>query len=162
MRLSSWLTMASLCAALLCLALSACAPTGGPAPEAAIDRPGTAPAAPTFSTADLSGARVEQGPPLEIAYSEGSVYLPGAVLPSPQGLGHLEGLAAWLLRNPAPGWQVAIAPDGERENGALLAAKRLELLQRFFRNRGLELVDWQWQVVEEGEPLRLTRLSAGS
>lgn len=141
--------------------LSACAPPGGPgspALEHALKAPPVVRSAPGAES--LSGAQVENGPPIQIVYPAGTVYAPGAVLPSPEGLAHLEALAAWLQRQSLDGWQVTATPEEGNEMGRAVAAKRLELLKRFFKRKGLVIDTWEWQVVEDGGVLRLIRLSA--
>jgi hypothetical protein len=69
-------------------------------------------------------------------------------------------LAAWLKSVPQSRWQVVV--NGEEGYGfdALdLAAKRQELLQRFFIRKGVAIRHWEWQTVAgQGEQMQLLQL----
>ena len=112
---------------------------------------------PSIQVTDLPCAEVNNTGPLMIRYPSENLYRNGAVLPKQEGLACLEDLANWLKSTPQSRWQVTVAGEGGQGFDPLaLAAKRQELLQRFFARRGLEQKDWEWQtVVGQGEQLEL-------
>jgi hypothetical protein len=122
--------------------------------------PDTTPAVkktPSIQGTDLPCAESNRTDSLVIRYLSENIYRSGAVLPKQEGLACLEELTNWLKRVPQSRWQVTVAgEEGQGFNPLALAAKRQELLQRFFAHRGLEQKDWEWQtVVGQGEQLEL-------
>ena len=111
---------------------------------------------PSIQVTDLPCAEVNSTDSLTIHYPSENLYLSGAVLPKQEGLTCLEELANWLKSVPQNRWQVTVAgEEGQGFDPLALAAKRQELLQRFFARRGLEQKDWEWQtVVGQGEQLQ--------
>lgn len=110
---------------------------------------------PSLQVTDLPCAEVKSPGSLMIRYSSENLYRSGAVLPKQEGLACLEKLANWLKSLPQSRWQVTVAgEEGQGFDPLALAAKRQELLQRFFARKGLEQKDWEWQtVVGQGEQL---------
>ena len=92
-----------------------------------------------------------------VRYPVESIYRGGAVLPKQEGLVCLEELANWLKSVPQNRWKVTVSgEEGHGFDPLELAAKRQELLQRFFARKGLEQKEWEWQtVVGQGEQLEL-------
>ena len=135
-------------------ALCACAAqTGAPAPA-------TTPAvakAPSVQVGDLPCATINSIDPVTISYPAETIYRNGAALPKEEGLACLEDLSDWLKSVSQSRWQVTVS--GEAGHGfepLALAAKRQELLQRFFARKGLELKGWQWQTMAgQDEQLQL-------
>ena len=134
----------------VCLALSlwACAPVA-PSPEVADQQDSRKERLQDFDTQALTGAVVEKDPVWRLSYPSPVLYQPGAVLPSPEGLEHLEALARWLQKHPSQPWEVSLnaksGADGVKPSA--LVAKRQELLGQFFRRKGLSQTGWVWQVV---------------
>lgn len=96
-----------------------------------------------------------------IRYGGEKIYHGGSVLPSQEGLVCLEALTNWLKNVPQSRWQVTSA--GEANVGfdpQALAAKRQELLQRFFARQGLESQAEEWQAIAEQGPQLQLRLVA--
>lgn len=126
------------------LLVSACAapPSSGPVKVAPSATEATGPE----GLEQLPGLEVQRDP-LILRYPEQRLYVPGAALPSQEGLAALQALAKWLSTNPEQGWTLRLwNRDGETaENRLALAAKRQELLQRFFRRQGVETDDWSWE-----------------
>ena len=112
---------------------------------------------PSIQVTDLPCAEVMSTGSLMIRYPSENIYRSGAVLPKQEGLACLEELANWLKSVPQSHWQVTVAgEEGQGFDPLALAAKRQELLQRFFARKGLEQKDWEWQtVVGQGEQLEL-------
>jgi hypothetical protein len=119
---------------LLPLVLLACVPAPPPAPEL------PAPVLLRREMAVLPGAVVGTGDPPRLSYPGDRLFAAGAALPLAGGSELLEPLAALLAAHPELRWQgtVRAATGGGAGYDAVLAAKRLELLQRFFRNRGFD------------------------
>lgn len=143
--------------------LLACAP--GPSRETGPtekERPAARPekAAPLDFSA-LTGAEIIEGPPRQIVYRPGRLYRPGAVLPLPEGLDHLEALADWLSSTTQRRWLVTVNAQGEEGvvEAQLLAEKRKELLARFFLRKGVEQGGWQWQVGTDDSATLIFELS---
>ena len=137
--------------------LCACAAqTGAPTPATT---PGIA-KAPAMQVADLPCAEIDSTDSVTIGYPAESLYRNGAALPKEEGLACLEVLSDWLKSVAQSRWQVTV--NGEAGHGfdpLALAAKRQELLQRFFARKGLELKNWRWQTVAgQGEQLQLREL----
>ena len=110
--------------------------------------------------AELPCAEIDSSDSVTIRYPAESLYRNGAALPKEEGLACLEVLSDWLKSVSQSRWQVTVS--GEADHGfepLALAAKRQELLQRFFARKGLELKDWQWQTVaEQDDQLQLRDL----
>ena len=104
-----------------------------------------------LDTRALTGVEVQSEPLWQIIYPFPVLYQPGAVLPSPEGLDHLETLATWLKRYPQQQWQVTVnahaVEDGAEASS--LSAKRQKLLARFFERKGLDQSRWEWQTASE-------------
>ncbi|GEM_PF-5924772 len=115
----------------------------------------------SIQMADLPCAETNASGSLIIRYPSENLYRSGAVLPKQEGLACLEELASWLKSVPQDHWQVTVAgEEGQGFDPLALAAKRQELLQRFFARKGLEQKDWQWQtMIGQGEQLELRSLS---
>lgn len=143
-----------LCAGITLSTLCACAAQTG-APTTA-----TTPAvakAPAIQLADLPCAEINSTDSITIRYPVETIYRNGAALPKEEGLACLEVLSDWLKGVSQSRWQVTVSGEaGHGFDPLALAAKRQELLQRFFARKGLELKNWQWQTVAgQGEQLQL-------
>jgi hypothetical protein len=83
-----------------------------------------------------------------VRFSAETIYRSGAVLPKEAGLTCLADLADWMKRTSQSRWRVTVAGEAGHGFDSLgLAGKRQELLQQFFARKGLELKDWEWQVI---------------
>ena len=94
---------------------------------------------------DLPCAEINATEGLQISYPGESLYRSGAAFPTREGLTCLNALAGWLKTS--PGTQLLFTVSGEEghEFDALaLAAKRQELLQRYFKRQGINVDGWQW------------------
>ncbi len=112
---------------------------------------------PSVQVADLPCAEIDSTDSVTIRYPTETIYRNGAALPKEEGLACLEVLSDWLKSVSQSRWQVTVSGEaGHGFDPLALAAKRQELLQRFFARKGLELKDWQWQTaVGQGEQLQL-------
>lgn len=130
-------------AAITLSALCGCAAqTGSPTPVTTSD----AAKGLSMQIAELPCAVINSSDSVTIRYPAETLYRNGAALPKEEGLACLEVLSDWLKGVSQSRWQVTVS--GEVDHGfepLALAAKRQELLQRFFARKGLELKDWQWQ-----------------
>lgn len=131
------------------LALLACVPPPAPPPPP-VAPPDTG-AALRRELAALPGAVVGEAEPLTVSYPGETLFAAGSVLPLPGGTAVLDPLAAVLAAHPELNWRGTVRARTEvsPEYDAALAGKRLELLQRYFRNKGID-----------GERLPLTALVA--
>ncbi|MBW2475897.1 MAG: hypothetical protein JRE63_01080 [Deltaproteobacteria bacterium] len=136
----------------LVLVLWACAPAPPP-PEVAEEPDDRKERPQDFDTQALTGVVVEKDPVWRLSYPYPALYQPGAALPSPEGLEHLEALARWLQKYPSQAWEVSVNAKSEagKVEAGLLAAKRQELLSQFFRRKGLSQTGWVWQAVTGGD-----------
>ena len=137
-------------AAFILVLLSACA----------AQQPGTAPVGSAGPQVKPSDVKVTDFPCPQIATAEGlqvkypgeSLYRSGAAFPIQDGLTCLQALAGWLKT--IPGTQLLFTVSGEEghEFDALaLAAKRQELLQRYFKRQGVNVEGWQWTTVKSAD-----------
>lgn len=110
-------------------------------------------------TLTLPGAQVTAaGDELTIAYPGASLFAAGAVLPLPGGAEVLDPLSDLLAAFPTARWNgtVRAATPHSSEYDGELAAKRAELLQRYFTNRGIAAGTVNWQSgAGDGAPLTL-------
>jgi len=85
----------------------------------------------------LPGAIVaEEG--LQVSYPDGSLFAKGSVLPLPGGMAMLDPLIDLLINNEQFEVSGVVRSSGhDTQYDRQLAAKRLELLQTIFQNRGL-------------------------
>lgn len=141
---------------LLPLWLSACA--APPAPPVTAAPPALDAAALRRESATLPGAVAAVGEPLRLSYPGEALFAAGAALPLPGGTALLDPLADFLLSHPEALWTgtVRAAAGVSPEYDAALAQKRQELLERFFRNKGIAAERLQLAVATgEGAPLEL-------
>ena len=112
---------------------------------------------PSVQIADLPCAKIDSTDSVTIHYPVETIYRSGAALPKEEGLTCLEVLSDWLKSVPQNHWKVTVSGEaGHGFDPLALAAKRQELLQRFFARKGLNLEGWQWQTVAgQGEQLQL-------
>ena len=117
--------------------------------------------APPLQVANLTCAEVTSSGFIEIRYPTETIYRSGAALPKEEGLACLEVLSGWLKSTPQRRWQVTVSGEaGHGFDPLALAGKRQELLQRFFARKGVDMQDWQWQVVAgQGEQLQMLELT---
>lgn len=138
----------------LLLALASCAaPSRPPAPPATAD-----PAVLRQQLLDLPGASFDPEKVLTVFYPGETLFAEGAALPLPGGTAVLDPLAALILAT--PGVQAVAIVRAHTEISAAydqaLAQKRGELLERFFRNRGVTGERLKLIVeAAEGPPLEL-------
>lgn len=87
----------------------------------------------------LPGLAADEGEQLVLRYPAGTLFAAGAALPLAGGEEMLPPLAEWLQSHPQSRWQLRVRGDAgiSPEKDLALAQKRAELLERFFRNRGL-------------------------
>lgn len=124
-----------------CLTL-ACA--GPPGAEGAT--PGSLASVPELPCAETRKRYVADA--LTVLYPAPNLYLRGAVLPKEEGLACLDVFTDWLKNMPSTAWQVTVGGEtGTRFDPQALADKRLELLQRYFQRKGVEMAGWTWQTV---------------
>lgn len=137
-----------LCAGLTLLLLSACA----------AQQPGSGPrkgAPSTIEVTALPCAETGAAEDLRISYPGLSLYRSGAALPTGEGLTCLDALSGWLKAvSGAPLLITVSGEEGHPFNGLSLAAKRQELLQRYFERQGLDPGAWQW-ATESGSGFQL-------
>lgn len=143
----------------LLLLLPACAPTPvlPPAPPAPLP-PALDGASLRLEAAALPGVSVADGEPLRLSYPGEVLFAAGAALPLPGGTALLDPLAAFLLAHPEARWTGTVrAGTGiSPEYDAALAKKRQELLEAFFRNKGIAGDRLKLDVeTAEGAPLEL-------
>jgi hypothetical protein len=114
----------------------------------------------TVLATELPCAEVSSIEPVMIRYPAENLYRNGAILPGEEGLRCLEALAAWLKSVPQSRWQVVVnGEEGYGFESLDLAAKRQELLQRFFIRKGVAIRHWEWQTVAgQGEQMQLLQL----
>jgi hypothetical protein len=139
----------------LALALGACVPSPPPPPAA----PPIDPAALRRELALLPGASVGAGEPLSLSYPGEALFAAGAALPLPGGTAVLDPLARLLVAHPQLRWTGTVRAAGgvTADYDAALAQKRLELLERYFRNRGVGGDRLTLSATAgEGAPLELT------
>ena len=145
---------------LLLLACAAPPPPAPPAaPEVRLD-----PAALRNEAAALPGVDVAAAEPLTLSYPGAALFAEGAVLPLPGGTAVLDPLVAFLLAHPELHWAgtVRSGAAASQTYGAELAEKRLELLARFFRGRGVAAGQLQLTAeVGEGVPFELSLAGEG-
>jgi len=144
---------------LLPLLLLACAAPAPPPPPAAPPEARIDPAVLRSEAAALPGAVVAAEEPLTLHYPGPALFAEGAVLPLPGGTAVLDPLAAFLAAHPELLWTGTVRAGAAEspEYGAELAAKRRELLERFFHGRGVSAGQLQLSAAAgEGVPLALT------
>ncbi len=114
----------------------------------------------TIPVTDLPCAEVSSVKSVLIRYPAENLYRNGAILPKEEGLRCLEALAVWLKSAPQSRWQVVVSGEEGHGFDALdLAAKRQELLQRFFTRKGVEMKNWVWQTAAgQGEQMQMLQL----
>jgi len=121
----------------LSLSLPACAPP--PAPPQVPAAPVLDVAALRLEAGALPGVVIGAGEPLRLEYPGEILFAAGAALPLPGGTALLDPLAEFLLTHPEVSWtgtlraETGISPEYD----AALAEKRRELLERYFRNKGI-------------------------
>lgn len=133
------------------LLLSACTAPAPPPPE----MPG---AALLRQLATLPGGDVLAEPVVGVRYAGERLFSSGAALPLAGGVEVLDPLCELLLAQPQLRWTGTVRAKTEfgRDYDTALAAKRLELLQRYLRNRGVAEGQISWQALAgEGPPLEL-------
>lgn len=147
---------------LLTLFLGACA-APGPAPAPSPSPVDTARLRRELTV--LPGARVGEGDPPAVSYPGEVLFAEGAALPLAGGTALLDPLASFLAAHPEVRWRgVVRARTGAGDEGdRALAAKRAELLARYFTAKGipagrLELVP----EAAEGPPLELAPAQSAS
>lgn len=116
--------------------------------------------APSVGLTNLPCAEINRSEVMTISYPVEALYRNGAVLPTEAGLACLEALADGLSGTKQGNWQATVAgEDGYGFDALQLAAKRQELLQRFFDRKGVETKGWQWQmIVGQDHQLQLVEL----
>lgn len=114
----------------------------------------------TVSVTELPCAEVSGVEAVMIRYPAENLYRNGAILPGEEGLRCLEALAEWLKNVPQSRWQVVVsAEEGHGFESLDIAAKRQELLQRFFTRKGVAMRNWEWQTAAgQGEQMQLLQL----
>lgn len=136
------------------LLLSGCSLSGAPGPDS-----GVSPAVTLRALFDkLPGAVALAEPVVGLAYPDENLFAKGAALPLAGGVEVLDPLCDLLLEESRLRWQGTVRAKTEsgREHDAALAAKRLELLQRYLRNRGVADGQIVWTAAaEDGFPLEL-------
>lgn len=140
----SWRGLLSVCLSGL---LFACATT-----QQTTTTPDTQPVItrPTVTIDELPCAQVSMAEKLSITYPAGSLYLSGAALPKMEGLTCLDVFADWLKPMAQSDWQVKVAGEsGHGYDPQKLAAKRQELLQRYFQRQGIDTSTWSWQTAPD-------------
>lgn len=142
-----------LCAVLTLLILNACG-----APQPGTTSPGTTsqqtkPSA--IKVADLPCADINTEASLQISYPGESLYRSGAALPSQEGLACLNSLSGWLKTVSGTPLLLSVSgEEGHEFDAEALAAKRQELLQRYFERQGIDTGAWQWST-EKGAGFQL-------
>ncbi len=141
----------------LAAALAACTP---PAPAPLAPPPPAAAEILGLRAETLPGARVQQEGALIIAYPEQTLFTPGAAMPLAGGLEVLDPLARFLGDHRGNRWQVTVraASPIDQDYDRALAAARSELLQRFLRNRGVAVEQFDWLSEAGGGPSLELRL----
>ena len=143
-------TLAVLLAAGLLFACAAPAPK----PPAKAD-----PVSLRLELAALPGTTVSDREPLTVSYEGEVLFSRGAVLFYAGGTELLSPLADLLLAHPEAGWLGEVrAETGLTEDYDLsLAQQRMELLRRYFVNRGIDAGRLEWSAQPgEGAPLTLS------
>jgi len=155
MRLRPTPTLTLLLFPLLLLACAAPPPPAPPAvPEVRVE-----PASLRSEAAALPGVVVAGEEPLALHYPDAALFAEGAVIPLAGGTAVLDPLVAFIVAHPQLRWTGMVRAGGAQppEYGAELAQKRFELLERFFRRRGVAAAQLQLQAeVGEGVPFELT------
>ena len=83
-----------------------------------------------------------------VIYASPSIYRRGSILPTKEGLSCLENLADWLKTLPPISWQVVVGGEpGTPFDSQKIADKRLEMLQRYFVRKGIDISPWIWERV---------------
>ncbi len=106
---------------------------------------------------ELPGAVVDLQS-LTVSYQGETLFASGAALPFPGGMELLDPLMSWMLQDERISGIARVRSSGEESNGynRILASKRLELLERLFRNRGITPDRLQLLVDESaGAPLEI-------
>jgi len=129
----------SLTILLLPCLLLACVPPAPPPPTAPSAIP-TDPGVLRRQLAALPGAVAGAGEAPAVSYPAETLFAAGAALPLAGGLELLDPLAAVLSAHPDLQWRGTVRASGgvSAAYDALLASRRLELLQRYFRNKGID------------------------
>lgn len=130
------------------VALAACATKPTTTVSSATSQQGPSPAAipSDFQVSDLPCAVVNTTDGIQVSYTGESLYRGGAALPKEEGLACLEVLSDRLKTAPQAKWLVTVGgEDGFGFDPAKLAAKRRDLLQRFFSRKGIDIDGWEWQ-----------------
>lgn len=97
----------------------------------------------------LPGAVVDLNA-MTVAYPGNVLFSPGSALPFPGGLEVLEPLLDWILQSEEIIGEAIVRSNGYPDDyDHVLAAKRLELLERLFQNRGVTMERIKF-VVDEG------------
>lgn len=136
------------------LLMSACSLTAPP-PPAAEESPATRM---RTQLDKLPGAVVLAEPVVGMAYPGERLFSSGAALPLAGGVEVLDPLCDLLLEQAQLRWQGTVRAKTAygREYDSELASKRLELLQRYLRNRGVSEEQVKWRALgEDGPPLEL-------
>lgn len=94
---------------------------------------------------------------LNISYPDERLFASGAILPLAGGMEVLDPLITLLQRYPERGYVAVVRSSGHADDyDRLLAGKRLELLERIFRNRGIKASRLVLKIAEgPGAPLEL-------
>ena len=139
-----------LCAALTLLLLNACG-----APQPGTTTPGSTSQPAAIKVANLPCAEITSEATLQINYPGESLYRSGAALPSQDGLACLGALSGWLKTvSGTPLLFTVSGEEGHEFDAEALAAKRQELLQRYFERQGINTGAWKWST-EKGAGFQL-------
>ena len=94
---------------------------------------------------------------LTVSYQGETLFASGAALPFPGGMELLDPLMSWMLQDERISGIARVRSSGELSSyNRILASKRLELLERLFRNRGVTPDRLQLLVDESaGAPLEI-------